>query len=246
MKKRLLVFLLLFFGYLEGSSIQNERLRPLGRVFNSLKYNFHKVSGGALYRSMQLSYRRESEFNFRNNIKISLNLRGEHFEERWWRGQKSAADDLGVVFVNIPVSKRSYPSLYSLSVMLAVIHNPRGILEDPEGFKKDPLKYVFDPNGSTVDEFGKEIPIKVNCQFGADRTGMFCALFIIERELRRGVKPTAILFRKAKRQMSLLYRSPQISNLVMNKFIGDWWRIRRQCSLEEAIRFWCLKMGDKY
>ena len=135
------------------------------------------------------------------------------------------------------MSEHSFPSRENLLTMLSVIHNPHGILKNPSLIKENPLKLIFNNNASITNEKGQRIPIKVNCRMGADRTGLFCSLYAIERNWHKNMnnKEAKNLFKKAKKQLSFRYGHIKFLCPKMDKFIKKWWNIRKNNDLKTTI-----------
>ncbi len=208
-------------------------------ILDRIKDNFHKVDGYELYRSRQLGYQKEKKYIQAKGIKIILGLRGAYPNVSWWEQQKKAADETGATFICAQTSKSRYPSLHSLLIMLAVIHNPKGVINNAEDVQKNPLKYVFDSKASTKDDIGRKIPIKVNCQFGADRTSLFCALFVMEREfLKNNIQTTDYILKRGKKEYRLKHGHVRMASPKINKFVNEWWKIRDGKSLEQALEIY--------
>ena len=210
------------------------------QIFNTFLNNIHKVPGHNLYRSKQLTYKQEKDLIRSKNIRIVIGLRGIHPEASWYREQKRAAQETGATFVCAKTSENSLPPMHELLIMLAIIHNPKAVINNGYDLEKNPCKYVLDPNASTKDNFGNEISIKANCKAGVDRTGMFCALFILERELKNNMSDsqTKKILKKAQNQLYIKYGHLSLVHPTMDKFIKDWWTLRKNNSLQRAIELY--------
>ena len=201
--------------------------------YNSTIYNVHKVEPYPLYRSRQLPYKKELEVIKKHGIQLLLNLRPEE-NRSWCDDQKQAAmeTDTPLVFAGFE-SGKNYPNKHSLLIMLAVIHNTKEVLENPKDAQLYPSKYLFSPTASTMKD-GEEITIKVNCLQGADRTGLFSALYILEKFFQTSLyikdnkykiyEMTA--YKKAKSQLSVWYKHSKFLFPAMDNFIDEWFELR--------------------
>ncbi|MCK4265096.1 hypothetical protein KAW80_01930 [Candidatus Babeliales bacterium] len=210
------------------------------KVFEAFNDNFHKVSGLEIFRSEQLGYKKEKNYLQSKNIQLTINLRGHHPESGWYRDQARAAKDSGATFICANTSANSYPSMHALLIMLAVIKNPRGVIENQKDAQKNPTKYIFAPNASTTDSWGNIIKIKANCMAGVDRTGMFCALAVIERSPieRMNDRQAKEILKKAQAQLTLKYKHFKFMHYEMKDFIEDWWNLRKSKSLKHALEMY--------
>jgi protein tyrosine/serine phosphatase len=83
-----------------------------------LSGNVHAVDEGKLYRAAQLSPDHLKALIRDEGIKTIINLRGENLQADWYRDELDAATNLGVHYVNLPLSANQVPDDATLKTLI--------------------------------------------------------------------------------------------------------------------------------
>jgi len=83
-----------------------------------LSGNVHAVEQGKLFRAAQLSSDHLTALIRNEAIKTIINLRGENQQDEWYRAELAAATNLGVHYVNLPLSANEEPDDATLKTLI--------------------------------------------------------------------------------------------------------------------------------
>jgi protein tyrosine phosphatase (PTP) superfamily phosphohydrolase (DUF442 family) len=84
-----------------------------------VRYNFHVVRPGQLYRCAQLPDHAWPEVLDHYGVRSVINLRGEHPERHWYQAEKQAAEQRNVVHVDLSLNRHNLPDPAAVEQLLA-------------------------------------------------------------------------------------------------------------------------------
>lgn len=91
--------------------------------------NFHEVMPGQLYRSNQPSASQIARYSGEYGIKTIINLRGVGETDEWYQEEKTAADHLGLVHIDFPMSASKQLTMAESNKLIEIMRDaPKPIL----------------------------------------------------------------------------------------------------------------------
>ena len=130
-----------------------------------LSGNVHAVEEGKLFRAAQLSSDHLKALIRDEGIKTIINLRGENPQEKWYRDELDAATNLGVHYVNLPLSANQEPDDATLKTLIdtmrkaaqpALIHCEAGA--DRSGLASALYRFVI--AGDTPEQAARQLSFR--------------------------------------------------------------------------------------
>jgi hypothetical protein len=210
--------------------------------------NFGVVEDEYCYRTKQLKAKELETIFAAKKITINVNLRGTPKpEESWhkvWLEEQNTNKLHNVVGLDIALYEGSLPTPKQVTQMLSIIHNSKVIFANPTFFEENPHYYLTALMPSDISI--PEMKLLVHCRRGADRTGLFSALYLIERTIdtiktqdeHEREKNLKKLYKKATAELCLYHGHFSFVFPKMPEFIELWWNLRTRLSMSDALELY--------
>jgi protein tyrosine/serine phosphatase len=126
--------------------------------------NFRTVVEGEAYRSGTMGSGRLERVITRHGIRSVVNLRGEHLDRAWYRGEAATVERLGVELHNRPISSRELLSMERMDELVTLLRGvPKPVLVHCDGGADRTslvaALYRYGVAGETAGQAGEEFSV---------------------------------------------------------------------------------------